>query len=179
MLCMKISFLFVALFFGFSEKASSQLKGSSRATQIQLELFGPASLFSVAVDSRFGQNEDGLGFRIGLGGSPLGTFGKSCNTGGIMALPAGINYLIGKKQHFAELGGGVTLVVIGSTKVYCTDFNHGFFSDNTESYLFLTAGYRFQPYKNNGFTYRVFVSPLFQKNFPVKQWGGVSVGYKF
>ena len=69
-------------------------------------------------------------------------------------------------------------MIIGSTKKYCLNFDHGYFSDETESYPFLIAGYRYQPFKRNGFTYRAFISPLFQKNFPVKLWAGISIGYK-
>jgi hypothetical protein len=174
----RLQLCFVYILF-ISITCFSQSKFSSHSSQIQFEVFGPGSLFSLNFDSRFAPKENGLGFSIGLGGSPLGVLGKSCNTGGLMALPVDINYLVGKKQHFAEVGVGGTLVVIGSTKKYCQDFDYGFFSDVTESYLFLTAGYRYQPFKRKGFTYRVFISPLFQNHFPVKLWGGVSIGRRF
>jgi hypothetical protein len=163
----------------FSYKAFCQSKFSSHSPQVQLEALGPGSLFSLNFDSRFGAKEKGFGFRIGLGGSPLGALGKSCNSGGLMALPAAVNYLIGKRDHYAEVGAGSTLVAIGSTKIYCVGFDHDFFSDETESFFFLTAGYRYQPFKRKGFTYRIFISPLFQNNFPVKFWGGVSLGRRF
>ena len=81
----------------------AQSKISSHTSQVQLELFGPGSLFSINFDSRFSKKENGLGFRIVLGGEPLNVLGKSCNSGGLMALPAGINYLIGKNNILQNL----------------------------------------------------------------------------
>ncbi len=135
--------------------------------------------FQYQFDSRFTNTEKGLGFRIGLGGAPLGLLGESCNRGQQISLPAGLNYLIGKKEHFLELGAGGVLAIIGSTKIYCLDFKHGFFSDETVPYTFISAGYRFQPFKKKGLTYRIFISPLFQKGFSAKARGGASFGYRF
>ena len=145
-----------------------------------MEVLGPGSLFSFNFDSRFAKKENGIGFRLGLGGSPLGLLGESCNSGVQISLPAGVNYLIGQRCHFLELGGGGVLVMISATKRYCIQqFKKIFFDDRTESYGYLLAGYRLQPESKKGFTYRIFISPLFQNNFPLKFWGGVSIGKKF
>ena len=75
--------ILISLFYtqGYSQKYSLH------ASQWQLEAFGPASLFSINYDTRFGKKEKGLGFRFGLGGSPLGTLGESCNRGSQISLP--------------------------------------------------------------------------------------------
>ena len=157
----------------------SQQKYSLHASQWQLEAFGPASLFSINYDTRFGKKEKRLGFRFGLGGSPLGTLGESCNRGSQISLPIGLNYLIGKTIHYAEIGVGIVPTVIGGTKVFCTGLKESFFSDVTETYTYLLAGYRYQTNKKAGVTYRAFISPLFQPGFNVKLWGGASIGYRF
>ena len=163
----------------FSFKLFSQSTGSLHSSQIQVELLGPGSLFSINIDSRFSKKGNGLGYRIGLGGKPLGMFDESCNTGGQISLPIGLNYTIGKKEHLVELGTGIVPLLFTGTKVYCPDLDEGFFGDEADHYFYVLTGYRYQPVRKKGFTYRIFVSPLFQKDFPVKLWGGASLGYKF
>ncbi len=175
--CMKKIFLFVFIF-QFNNHCYAQQKYSSHASQFQLELFGPGSLFSLNYDTRFLKRENGIGFRIGIGGSPLGFFGKSCNSGAQMSLPLGVNYLFGNNNHYAEIGGGIVTNIIAGTKAYCPDLKPTFFGDATETYEYLLAGYRYQPRKKKGITYRAFISPLFQSGFDVKLCGGISVGYK-
>lgn len=158
----------------------AQDKFSGHASQVQFEVLGPAGLLSINFDSRFAKKEKGPGFRIGLGGAPLGFSGsESCNSGTMISLPAGLNCLVGKGQHLFETGAGAVLTVISSTKVYCPGFDSGFFSDDIAPYTYLLAGYRYQPAKKKGTSFRIFASPLFQEAFPVKFWGGISVGHRF
>ncbi len=170
-------FLLTVIFFtGYSQSAVSK-----KASQFQIEALGPASLFSIKLDSRFAKRENGLGFNIGVGGAPLGIFGESCNSGFQLALPVGLNYLVGKQNHLLELGTGYVPILISGTKVFCITEPGGkpdFFSDDMSSYWYLLAGYRHQPIKKKGFTYRLFISPLLQTNFPVKFWGGGSIGIR-
>lgn len=163
----------------FLNVSLAQDKFSVHASQVQLEVLGPAGAFSFNFDSRFGKQEAGLGLRIGLGGMPLSIGGVTCNSGTLISLPAGLNYLLGKGQHLFETGAGTVLAVISSTKVYCPGLKSGFFSDETQSYFYLLTGYRYQPVKKKGTTFRIFVSPLFQKDFPMKFWGGISLGRRF
>ncbi|CAN5291139.1 hypothetical protein BH20BAC1_BH20BAC1_28830 [soil metagenome] len=143
-----------------------------------MEILGPGSLFSLNYDRRFSKRENGIGFRMGIGGSTLGFFGKSCNSGSQIRLPIGLNYLFGKQDHYLEIGGGIVPNIIAATKSYCPDLKPTFFGDATETFEYILAGYRCQPGKKKGMTYRVFISPLFQKGFDVKLWGGLSIGYK-
>ena len=165
----------------FSTPVYSQGKLSKNASQFQLEAFGPGSLFSIKFDSRITKKENGVGFSVGIGGSPLGVLGESCNSGFQLSIPVGLNYLIGKTKHLLELGvGGVPMLVSG-TKVFCLPApgsKEDFFSEEMGNYFYLLAGYRYQPVHKKGLTYRLFISPLLQKNFPVKLWGGGSVGIR-
>jgi hypothetical protein len=86
---------------------------------------------------------------------------------------------MGKSQHLLEFGAGAVLSFMSGTKVYCTGMEKSFFSEDTENYWFTSIGYRYQRLRRKGMTYRLFVSPLFQKDFPVKFWGGGSIGYRF
>jgi hypothetical protein len=160
-------------------KCFSQSHASSHALQLQLEFLGPGVSSSLNLDSRFAKKDNGIGFRIGLGITPLGLLKSSCNQGSLNSLPIGINYLIGNKKHLLELGAGGVALFISGTKVYCLNMEKHFFSEETDYYWFTSIGYRYQPLHKKGLTYRIFVSPLFQKDFPVKFWGGASVGYRF
>ncbi|MBK7289988.1 MAG: hypothetical protein IPI78_06975 [Chitinophagaceae bacterium] len=84
----------VFLFVSFS--ATAQHKVSKHASQLQLEVFGEGGLFSLNYDARFAKKENGIGFSLGLGGTPLGLGGYSCNSGFQLSLPIGLNYLAGK-----------------------------------------------------------------------------------
>ena len=165
----------------FSTPVYSQGKLSKNASQFQLEAFGTGSLFSIKFDSRITKNENGVGFSVGIGGSPLGVLEESCNSGFKLAIPVGLNYLIGKTKNLLELGvGGVPMLVSG-TKVFCLQTPRSkasFFGEDLTGYWYMLAGYRFQPVHKKGLTYRLFISPLLQKNFPVKLWGGGSVGIR-
>lgn len=165
-----VTFLYISAF--------SQQKISPHASQLQLEVFGPGSLFSINFDMRFAKKQNGLGFRVGLGGSSLGTLGESCNSGAQLSLPIGLNYLIGKNDHYVEIGGGIVPTVVGGTKVLCIGFQPDFFSDEIQTYEYVLAGYRFQPGIKKRMTYRAFISPLFQPEYATKFWGGVSIGVR-
>jgi hypothetical protein len=82
-----------------------------------------------------------------------------------------------KSQHLLEWCRWRVLLFMTGTKLYCTGMES--FSEETTNYWFASVGYRYQPAHQRGLTYRAFVSPLFQKGFPVKLWGGVSIGYRF
>jgi hypothetical protein len=163
----------------FSSKLFPQSTGTRHSSQIQFEVLGPGSLFSINIDSRFSKKGNGFGYRIGLGGKPLGMFDESCNTGGQISFPIGLNYIAGRKGHLVELGTGVVPLLFTGTKVYCPDLSKEFFGDEADHYFYILAGYRYSPVRKKGITYRLFISQLFQKNFPVKFWGGASLGYKF
>ena len=174
---MRIILLIILLFF-ISIKDFSQTHSSAHATQFQLEFAGPGIFSSLNIDSRFLKRENGPGFRLGIGITPLGMLKDQCNTGSLNSFPIGINYLVGKNKHLFELAGGIVFSFMSGTKRYCSNMGKHFFSEKTTNYWFTSIGYRYQPLHKKGFTYRLFVSPLFQKNFPVKLWSGAGIGYK-
>lgn len=136
------------------------------AKSVYFELGGPG-LASFNFDSRFGPREDGIGGRVGVGGFSLSSDGDRV---GVVFIPVGLNYLLGKDgKNYFELGGGVTPVIASSS-----------FSDENFSSTFghLTFGYRLQP-ANGGFTFRAFITPVFGGFGFIPYYGGVSFGYKF
>jgi hypothetical protein len=156
----KVSFLvFASLVFSLS--ASSQ----SAAKSVFAEIGGPG-IASLNFDTRFNKREDGLGMRAGFGGFVI-------DGSGIVFLPVGLNYLLGKDgKNYLELGAGVTPIFgIGDVNTdngspFETTFGH------------LNIGYRLQPSKP-GFTFRASVNPVFGKGFLWPFYGGISFGYKF
>jgi hypothetical protein len=150
----KIIFLFLVAL-SISEVSSAQAKS------VYFELGGPG-LASINFDTRFSKSEAGLGGRIGVGGF-------SVDGEGVVFVPIGLNYLLGKdSKNYFELGAGVTPVLgTGDTDDnFSTTFGH------------LLFGYRMQP-ANGGFTFRAFINPVFGSGFFVPYYGGVSFGYKF
>ncbi len=176
---MRITNLLSFVFFFFPSNTFSQSHSTSHAFQLQMEVLGPGASFSFNIDSRLTKRENGIGFRAGIGITPLGWLKEPCNSGSLNGFPLGINYLIGKSQHLLELGAGGVFLFMTGTKMLCTGMEKHFFSEETTNYWFTSVGYRYQPLRKKGVTYRVFVSPLFQKDFPVKFWGGASIGYRF
>ncbi|MDX1938444.1 MAG: hypothetical protein SFU21_15090 [Flavihumibacter sp.] len=143
--------------------ALHSLGTAQSAKSVYAELGGPG-LASFNFDTRFTGKEDGIGGRIGFGGFAI-------DGSGILFLPIGVNYLMGKDQkNYFELGAGVTPVFatgdITNDGNFSTTFGH------------LLIGYRLQP-KDGGFTFRAFISPVFGQGAFVPYYGGVSFGYKF
>src|SRR5699024_1993088 len=113
-------------------------------------------LASFNFDTRFTKRDDGIGGRIGIGGfsvsSSDGNGGR--DHAGVIFIPVGVNYLLGKDgRHFFELGAGVTPVIFSGD----TDDNGDNFTTTFGTALF---GYRMQP-AEGGFTFRAFISPVF------------------
>jgi hypothetical protein len=174
-----VPLVFVILSFLISRNIFCQSHGTSHAFQLQLEFLGPGVSSSFNIDSRFTRRDNGIGFRVGIGITPLGWLKDPCNSGSLNSFPLGINYLVGKGEHLFEAAAGAVLLFMSGTKVYCTGMEKHFFSEETTNYWFTSLGYRYQRLHRKGMTYRIFVSPMFQKDFPVKFWGGGSVGYRF
>ena len=131
------------------------------AKSVYFELGGPG-LASFNFDTRFGPNEAGFGGRIGVGGFKIEEVG-------VVFIPVGLNYLLGKDtRHYFELGAGVTPVIADVD-------DEGNFSS---TFGWVNFGYRMQP-AEGGFTFRAFITPVFGNGFFIPYYGGVSFGYKF
>jgi hypothetical protein len=167
-------FLLSPFFFYHSAQAQSVSRSkvdsaqNTRAQNVYVELGGPGLLFSANYDTRFSQHRDGLGGRIGLG---------FIETGGasVVTVPVQLNYLLGKKDKYFEIGLGATYA----------SFNSGsdFFSNGSKPLTAstvlgtMTFGYRYQPV-DGGFNFRASFNPIFYSSNFVP-FGGVSVGYTF
>lgn len=141
------------------------------AKAIFFEIGGPG-LASVNYDMRLKGKEDGLGFRVGIGGFSLSDGNYNDKTTAIF-IPLGLNYLLGKDgKNYFEMGGGVTIVSVSNT--YNSSGNETF----STSFGHLNFGYRLQP-KNGGFLFRAGIVPIFSSNGFIPYYAGVSFGYKF
>ncbi len=147
--------------------ASVQLHAQTAAKSIYFELGGPG-LASFNYDMRLQKKEDGLGFRVGLGGFKVdGT--------GALFIPLGLTYLLGKDQkNYFEFGAGVTIVSI--TDSYEDDYDSDGSFNTTFGHAYF--GYRLQP-KNGGFLFRAGITPIFNSDGFVPYYAGISFGYKF
>lgn len=146
--------------------ALSMAGHSQAAKSIFFELGGPG-LASINFDTRFTGKEAGIGGRVGVGGFKV-------DGAGVVFLPIGVNYLLGKDdKNYFEIGAGVTPTFISGDDL--VDDEDG---DFTATFGHLLFGYRMQPL-NGGFTFRAFISPVFNKNGFIPYYGGVSFGYKF
>ena len=131
------------------------------------ELGGPGFM-SINYDARFNKSNDGLGYRIGLGG--FGGVGLS-----VLTVPLGVNYLASKdNRNYFETGAGFTYAAASLSSDSC--FVDGKNSINVFGHLNL--GYRLQPI-NGGFVFRVAINPLISSGGLFPFYGGVSFGYKF
>lgn len=141
----------------------------AQAPQLFAELGGP-SVAGLNFDTRFSKKENGFGGRIGIGGF-------SIDGDGLLFIPAGINYLVGKPEskNFLELGVNLTYVSATSDGEEADTDN-----DLADTWGCLTLGYRYQP-RGSGVTFRASVNPIFafKNNVFWPLYGGISVGYKF
>lgn len=140
---------------------SFKLKAQGFSESVYAEIGGPG-ITSFNYDMRFTKKSGGIGGRIGIGGWKF-------DNDGVLYIPMGLNYLLSSDQkHYFELGAGITFL---SPK----DIINGQF-DKTFGHL--VFGYRLQPI-NSGFTFRAFLNPVFNKDFFIPYYAGLSFGYKF
>lgn len=158
-----------------------------RAEDIYVEVGGAGWLFTLNYDTRFNKRRDGLGFRIGTGyfqHTQVRTFfapGEVPYTPAAQKyfmLPLQINYLLGKKNHFAEFGAGATYTMYNGGGRSSNDlFPYAKPGNQFKLVNTLTVGYRYQPLKG-GISVRVNADVLYSAIFFVPT-AGLSVGYTF
>ncbi|GGH03257.1 hypothetical protein [Mucilaginibacter phyllosphaerae] len=149
---------------------------------IFFEAGGPGLLYSINYDVRFKKRQNGLGIRVGVSYFPK-------KNAPLLTVPVMMNYLAGKRGHYAEFGAGVTLFYYHSTE------DLFFYTDNSESNPHpadyqpkphgetgaigsLTVGYRYQPLKG-GFTFRIGGGPIATTRKQYLLWPYMSFGYSF
>lgn len=144
---------------GIAETSLPQVE-EKRAQNIFIELGGQGLVFTANYDTRFRNKRNGIGGRIGIGA--IGADGSS-----ILTIPASLNYLLGDGNKFFEVGLGATYL-------------RGDLFDSTGSTVIGTMSfmYRVQPEKS-GFSFRGGFTPIFNKDFFVPYYAGLSLGYTF
>ncbi len=154
-----------------AQEKESNREPSDNASQVYIELGGPGFIYSVNYDGRLSFNEDGIGFRLGIGGA----YWKGS---GHIDIPIQVNYLIGSDGKYLELGGGITyapgLYLFGKAQNLAYPEDNDFFGT-------FTLGFRAQPDRRQGLTFRVAFTPIFSISgtsgyFP---FVGVSCGIRF
>lgn len=152
----------------FSDSVKVKLPAGDqrRAQNVFVEIGGQGLLFTANYDSRFSNRRDGLGGRIGIG--YIASEGDNATT-----VPISMNYLLGKGKHFFEVGIGATLIATSGTD------NSFFFNENNSNVIgTMSFSYRLQPL-DNGFSLRVGLTPVFNSDFFIPYYGGLSLGYTF
>ena len=141
---------------------ASQIK----AKNVYLEVGGAGLAISLNYDSRFGDQRDGWGYNIGVGGFISG--GNK-----VVTVPFQLNFLIGNYSSFIEAGGGATFLhSTGDTKGKTWQF------DNITGFVATgSIGYRYQP-EQKGISFRVAFTPILYDEGVIPA-GGISVGYTF
>ncbi len=140
---------------------------SSRAQGVYIEAYGPAgNNYSINYDTRF-KGRKGWGVRGGLGYLPTAY-------SHVFSAPVQLTYLMGRKRHFLEVGGGMTgYHSKDDDPLWGVVDGPGFAVFGT-----LSASYRYQPLVR-GVMVRGGISALFggiQLPMPGPQ---LSVGYRF
>lgn len=157
---------------GLQNLSAQEVKGLNiqnpevkRAQNIFVELGGQGLTFTANYDSRFSNRKDGLGGRAGIG--YLSVDGDKITT-----VPLSLNYLLGKGNKFFEIGLGATyLSTSGNSEIL--------FNENSSNVIgTMSFFYRVQP-EDGGFSFRAGLSPVFNKDFFIPYYGGISFGYSF
>jgi hypothetical protein len=137
-----------------------------KAKNVYLEVGGAGLAISVNYDSRFGDQRDGWGYNVGVGGFISG--GNK-----VVTVPFQLNFLIGDHSSMIEVGGGATFLhSTGDTKGKTWQF------DNITGFVATgSIGYRYQP-EQKGISFRVAFVPILYDEGIIPA-GGISVGYTF
>jgi hypothetical protein len=169
------------------KKRDSKTTKPTYTKNLYLELLGNGGLYSFNYDMRTEKGRrDKWGFRVGY--ERIGISGKDTSTGEsssfkITGVPVALNYLIGKRKGFLELGAGFTYLIfnlngrtVKPNELDNFDFDTFGFNGAVMIGTF-NIGYRHVPY-DKGVTYRIALTPLVILNFIIPSVG-FSVGYKF
>ena len=168
---MKKAFILFCILTG----AFSSLFAQKATKAAFVELGGPG-LASINYDMRLMPKNDGLGFRVGIGGFSIGD--KTSRSTAIF-VPLGLNYLLGKDdKHFFELGAGATIVSTSDKNTSSDPYNQSSNDKFSTTFGHIYLGYRIQP-KEGGFVFRAGITPVFGKNFFFPYLPAVSFGYAF
>lgn len=169
-----LAFCFLLSGFASAQQLQSQISDlrtklpsgeGGRAQNVFVEVGGQGLLFTANYDTRFANRRDGLGGRAGIG--YIAADGNNATT-----IPLSLNYLLGKGKHFFEVGLGATILAV--------DGDEGSFFDNNTSNVIgtMSFSYRLQPV-DSGFALRAGLTPIFNSDFFIPYYAGLSLGYTF
>ena len=147
-------------------KRDSTITSADKPRTVFLEVGGPGLALTLNYDTRFGNDRDKWGYRIGAG-----YYNTGANS--VFTVPFQINYLYGTGSSFLELGAGTTFLHSqGST-------NGSYFQfDNITGFIgTATIGYRYQQ-DNGGINFRIAFVPILYDEGVIPA-GGISIGYTF
>ena len=149
---------------------------AQKATKAAYVELGGAGIASINYDMRIMKKNDGLGFRVGIGGFSIND-GSYKTTA--LFVPVGLNYLLGKdNKHFFELGAGATFVSLKEKNTFNDPYYQNTNDKFNSTFGHLYFGYRVQP-EDGGFLFRAGLTPIFGKGYFIPYWAGVSFGYAF
>ncbi len=152
-----------------------------RPTQaIFFEAGGAGLSYSLNYDRRF-KGVNGLGIRGGL------SYIARTEDVKMFSAPVQLNYLMGKKVNFFELGVGFTYFYLDDY-LYCFDPNDPYCNSGETEFLLpvktkgdvmatFTIGFRHQP--KDGIMYRLAITPVANSNGFWPIYAGLSFGYSF
>lgn len=142
---------------------------------IYVEFFGSSLLAGVHFDMRLNKGRnDGIGFRVGLGGLSVSTSEGSV---GVVTLPIEFNHIVGKRHGGFQTG-------IGLLPAYATisgTINNEFVDTEGIGLAggYLSLGYRYQPLKN-GFMFQIQWNPMIIRGSGFNSgWFGIGLGVGF
>jgi hypothetical protein len=169
-------FLIVLIFLTFNNIARAQSATMAKADTAKTERpeniyfeLGSAGLFySLNYDTRFSTERDGLGGRLGIG-----TWKSGSTT--FVTVPFQLNYLIGGRSNFLELGVGATLLTLNGT--YSGNPLLSYHQTNVSNTVLPTStiGYRHQAL-HRGLDFGVSFNPMLLKGTFIPYFGA-SLGY--
>jgi len=169
-------FLTVAIFFMFNNIAAAQrvtiaktdTAKTVRPENIYFELGSAGLFYSLNYDTRFSTERDGLGGRLGIG-----TWKSGSTT--FITVPFQLNYLIGGRSNFLELGAGATLLALNGTYSGNPLLSYHETDVSTTLLPTTTIGYRHQAY-HSGINFGVSFNPMLLKGKFIPYFGA-SLGY--
>ena len=141
-----------------------------RPESVYLESGAAGLFFSVNYDTRFGSRRNGLDGRLCIG---------FWNSGGatFITVPLQLNYLVGSKSNFLELGAGGTLMSVNGSYYGNPLIGNHLFKLSTTVLPTTTIGYRHQPL-HHGLDFGASFNPMLLEGTFIPYFGG-SVGYTF
>ena len=159
---------FPQILFAQNATPKQQVEAASKPqSSFFVELGGQSIIYSVNGDFRLSGTKNNLGIRAGIG--YLNIDNESLTT-----IPIGLNYLMGKKNKYFEVGLGATFVSSDALK---SSTDNGLLTVGT-----IFFGYRLQP-EDGGFNFRVGLPLIFyndgQDSFFIPFYPGISFGYTF